>query len=416
MVRAGESAGRRQRAIKIKHGRQRLWRCLLFLSLSGMASKEKPKGQRPRRRPLGCHSGRLSAREQRPPFRRLVPCAGRQRAEHPVLNAAQQQGLDALRQGMAPSANQQAELHSLWEKAPGYVPAHRGGWGEVPAAPAADAADGFRSGPLALGAAQDAGEAAQRRAFLKWTQGEAMTAQEKALVEDLWNTDPHRASEYWAAGEFLDTGVPTSSALDGGGLDGTMKAEAEAPPTSQRTPFDYLQDGKGWEEPSETVNRANIAAFENGEKTFNDVVDDYAILYAEKVNSNRTWRWDEISNAHLTRPQKRKVNQRAVELGKIPEVLKKSGTNYADFEQSRLIYEMDGSPVIFSLPQKYWRWSDRRQFALLDSWLPGGKRPEGYIWHHSEQTGRMELVPFGIHNITSHFGGRSSGMWAAGKR
>ena len=74
-----------------------------------------------------------------------------------MLNAAQQQGFEALRQGMAPSANQQAELHSLWEKAPGYVPAHRGGWGEVPAAPAADAAGGFRSGPLALGAAQAAG-------------------------------------------------------------------------------------------------------------------------------------------------------------------------------------------------------------------------------------------------------------------
>ena len=141
-----------------------------------------------------------------------------------MLNAAQQQGLDALRQGAAPSANQQAALHSLWEKAPGYVPAHRGGWDEFPSAPAADAADGFRSGPSALGAAQDAGEAAQRQAFLKWTQGEAMTAQEKAFVEDLWNTDPHRASEYWAAGEFLDTGAPTSSALDGGGLDGTIKA------------------------------------------------------------------------------------------------------------------------------------------------------------------------------------------------
>lgn len=146
------------------------------------------------------------------------------------------------------------------------------------------------------------------------------------------------------------------------------------------------------------------------------MVDDYAILYAEKVNSNRTWGWDEISNAHLTRPQKREVNQRAIELGKIPKVLKKPGTNYLDFERSGLIYKIDGKPVIFSLPQEYWQWSDRRQFALLDSWLPGGKRPEGYMWHHSEQTGRMELVPFGIHNVTSHVGGRASGMWAAGKR
>ena len=140
----------------------------------------------------------------------------------PVLNAVQQQGFEALRQGLAPSANQQAALHSLWGEAPGYVPVQQGGWDEFLSAPAADAADGFRSGPLALGTAQDACEAAQRQAFLKWTQGEAMTAQEKALVDGLWNTDPAKASEYWAAGEFLDTEAPGASSLDGGGLDGTM--------------------------------------------------------------------------------------------------------------------------------------------------------------------------------------------------
>ena len=35
-----------------------------------------------------------------------------------------------------------------------------------------------------------------------------MTPQEKQLVDDLWNTDPAKASEYWAAGEFLDTEAP----------------------------------------------------------------------------------------------------------------------------------------------------------------------------------------------------------------
>ena len=77
--------------------------------------------------------------------------------------------------------------------------------------------------PAAAGTAQAAAEAAQRRAFLKWTQGEAMTAREKQLVDDLWNTDPAKASEYWAAGEFLDTEAPGASSLDGGGLDGTME-------------------------------------------------------------------------------------------------------------------------------------------------------------------------------------------------
>ena len=80
---------------------------------------------------------------------------------------------------------------------------------------------------------------------MKWTQGEAMTAQEKALVDGLWNTDPHRASEYWAAGEFLDTEVPTSSALDGGGFDGTMKAEAEAPPRASARPLTICRMAKG---------------------------------------------------------------------------------------------------------------------------------------------------------------------------
>ena len=38
-----------------------------------------------------------------------------------------------------------------------------------------------------------------------------MTAQEKVFVEDLWNTDPAKASEYWAAGEFLSTEVPNET-------------------------------------------------------------------------------------------------------------------------------------------------------------------------------------------------------------
>ena len=78
--------------------------------------------------------------------------------------------------------------------------------------------DGGRHGPV-----QDAMDAAQRRAFVKNASGEAMTPQEKQLMDDLWNTDPHRASEYWAAGEFLDTEVPTSSALDGPRLHDTIE-------------------------------------------------------------------------------------------------------------------------------------------------------------------------------------------------
>ena len=58
---------------------------------------------------------------------------------------------------------------------------------------------------------------------MKWTQGEALTAQEKQLVDDLWNTDPAKASEYWAAGEFLDTEAPGASSLDGPRLHDTIE-------------------------------------------------------------------------------------------------------------------------------------------------------------------------------------------------
>ena len=80
----------------------------------------------------------------------------------------------------------------------------------------------------AAGTAQDAAEAARRQAFAKWMQGEAMTPQETRLVNELWNTDPAKASEYWAAGQFLNTGAPTEIyevlPLDKGNVDNDRKS------------------------------------------------------------------------------------------------------------------------------------------------------------------------------------------------
>ncbi len=107
----------------------------------------------------------------------------------PVLNAMQQQA-----------------LHSLWETSPGYVPANMGavdgalGMGVADNIPGAGAADDILG--AAKAAPQSAAEAAQRQAFAKWTQGEAMTAQEKAFVEDLWNTDPQKPQNTGPPGSF----------------------------------------------------------------------------------------------------------------------------------------------------------------------------------------------------------------------
>ncbi|MDR9802232.1 HNH endonuclease signature motif containing protein [Bacillus paralicheniformis] len=62
------------------------------------------------------------------------------------------------------------------------------------------------------------------------------------------------------------------------------------------------------------------------------------------------------------------------------------------------------------LPESLWLKSDKAKFEWLDNAIGG--RPEGMTWHHTEVPGKMELVPFGIHNITIHNGGRSTGMWA----
>lgn len=62
----------------------------------------------------------------------------------------------------------------------------------------------------------------------------------------------------------------------------------------------------------------------------------------------------------------------------------------------------------------FWKQSDKVQFDWLDGQI-GGSR-SGMTWHHTEIPGKMELVPYGIHNITSHNGGRTAGMWADAPR
>ena len=42
--------------------------------------------------------------------------------------------------------------------------------------------------------------------------------------------------------------------------------------------------------------------------------------------------------------------------------------------------------------------------------------PEEYTWHHSLETGRMQLVHRGVHNSVTHNGGRTPGEWAEANR
>jgi len=161
----------------------------------------------------------------------------------------------------------------------------------------------------------------------------------------------------------------------------------------------------------------NIDDFVNGNKGFDDVIDDYAKMYADKVMSNKRWRWKDFPGAeNLDDIQIAAIRDRAKSLGLIPIVNMKPGTNSPDFESAKQIYEINGKPVIEYLPESKWGLGDTAQFNYLDSQLPGGVRPSGYTWHHSDIPGRFELVPYGIHNSIWHIGGAGPDGWSTGRR
>lgn len=158
----------------------------------------------------------------------------------------------------------------------------------------------------------------------------------------------------------------------------------------------------------------NIDEFIDGSKKFDDVLEDYAKIYKETVESNKPWSWDDTipGGDSLSASQRRKIKEMAVGKGHIPEITvrKASGMRYgfADFAGAGVVKET------LELPESLWKLSDKEQFKWLDEQLGGASK--GMTWHHTEVPGKMELVPFGIHNITPHNGGRTAGMWADAPR
>ena len=75
-----------------------------------------------------------------------------------------------------------------------------------------------------------------------------------------------------------------------------------------------------------------------------------------------------------------------------------------------------------TLPQEYWLKSDRVQFGYLERKLREMAAQDGtdfvmpdlkrYTWHHHQDPGRMQLVEFGAHATTNHYGGRN--VWGGG--
>jgi hypothetical protein len=135
-------------------------------------------------------------------------------------------------------------------------------------------------------------------------------------------------------------------------------------------------------------------------------------VYKARVDSNVKWSWvDDIAGGELlSGPEKTAIKDLAIRNGLIPDVptikvvVKGKTYTYADFEAADLVRKE------VQLPEHLWKATDAEQFKWLDEKIGG--RPAGTTWHHNEKEGIMQLVDFGIHNVTSHNGGRTLNHWS----
>ena len=134
-----------------------------------------------------------------------------------------------------------------------------------------------------------------------------------------------------------------------------------------------------------------------------DITKFRVLAYSDAVNSNKPWKWREI-DSKIKKNERKNIKDIAEKYGLIEKIDVDPVTRYADFDKVKL--------MTVYLPENLWDKTDSVQFRYLDKKVTG--RPIGTTWHHHQDDGRMDLIPFGIHNITSHSGGRKT--WANGKR
>lgn len=59
--------------------------------------------------------------------------------------------------------------------------------------------------------------------------------------------------------------------------------------------------------------------------------------------------------------------------------------------------------------------SYRQDFARANALAGFDQTPTGYIWHHHQDTGLMQLVPTDLHNAARHTGGTEFWEQAIGR-
>ena len=157
-----------------------------------------------------------------------------------------------------------------------------------------------------------------------------------------------------------------------------------------------------------SVNGNKLVLQQDAKGTRESELKTQARAYAALVKSNKpNWSYknDFPGGKELTYGQQQAIREEAYTMGLLPRVRVDANRN-ADFQGAGVVRNVD------FLKPDLWHESTGWQEKWLDARLPGGVRPEGYVWHHTEMPGKMELVPYGIHHANNHVGGRAPGKWA----
>ncbi len=90
----------------------------------------------------------------------------------------------------------------------------------------------------------------------------------------------------------------------------------------------------------------------------------------------------------------------------IPENLYKE-TDYKQFKScnEQLLAAVENNP---ELKSKF----TAEQLEQIKDGISDGTAPDGYVWHHAPESGKIQLVDFDIHAQTGHTGGRT--VWGGG--
>ena len=93
---------------------------------------------------------------------------------------------------------------------------------------------------------------------------------------------------------------------------------------------------------------------------------------------------------------------------RIPEDLYLQSDKTQFRECNKQLYEaINNSPELRSL-------FSNDQYEQIHDGIDDGSAPDGYVWHHDAETGKLQLVDSTTHALTGHTGGRA--VWGGGIR